>query len=242
MRTLAWAIAPLVLLSGCFDPSDAAGWAKRARDRSRTQEKLLALAQVRKAPGDKKAAVPYLLEVLKQSPKVRAEAALVLGEIGDKEAVEGMVKAIDPNTADRDGFDANRRLADALGAMQSKEAVPLLLKLTASPDGYTEVAAVDALGAIGDPSAVATLSQLASSPTVEPVAAQHALLALGEIGDERAVPTVLKMLFEERQQTSFFPQASFAAVELGHPMAVRLLAVLMGKTRSSNSGRASTTW
>jgi HEAT repeat protein len=229
MRNLAWAAALLLFAAGCLDPSDPAGWAKRAASRSRMQEKLEALEQVRKAPGDRKAAVPYLLLVLKQAPRVRAEAALALGEIGDPSAVPGMVAAIDPAAADRDGFEANRRLAVALGAMRAREAVPLLVTLTGSPDGFTEVAAVDALGAIGDPAAVETLSAVAASSGVEPVTAQHALLALGRIGDARAVPTVLRMLFEERSGASFFPQASFAAVELGRPMAARLVALLDGK-------------
>jgi HEAT repeat protein len=229
MRNLAWAAALLLLAAGCGNPSDPAGWAKRAASRSRTQEKLEALEQVRKAPGDRKAAVPFLLEVLKQAPRVRAEAALALGEIGDPSAVPALVAAIDPAASDRDGFEANRRLAGALGAMRAREAVPLLQKLTASPDGYTQVAAVDALGAIGDPAAVETLAGVVGSPAVEPVTVQHALLALGRIGDARAVPTVLKALFEERGGASFFPQASFAAVQLGKPMAERLQVVLDGR-------------
>ncbi len=70
---------------------------------------------------------------------------------------------------------------------------------------------------------------MASSPAVEPVTAQHALLALGRIGDARAAPVVLRMLFEERGGASFFPQAAFAASEIGRPMAAPLLAVLEGR-------------
>ena len=173
--------------------------------------------------------MPYLLQVLKQSPKVRAEAALALGEIGDPSAVPGMVEAIDPAAADRDGHEANRRLATALGALRAREAVPALQKLTASRDGFTQVAAVDALGQIGDPAGVDALAEVVRSPEAEPVTVQHALLALGRIGDPRAVPVVLRMLFEERNRVSFFPQAAFAAVELGKPMAAPLLAVLEGR-------------
>jgi len=229
MRNLACLTALLLLAAGCGNPSDAAGWAKRAASRSRTQEKLEALEQVRKAPGDRKAAVPYLLEVLKQSPRVRAEAALALGEIGDPSAIPGLVAAIDPSASDRDGQEANRRLATALGTLRAREAVPPLQALTASRDGFTQVAAIDALGLIAEPSAVDTLAGVVRSPAAEPVAVQHALMALGRIGDARAAPVVLRMLFEERNGVSFFPQAAFAAVEIGKPMAAPLLAVLEGR-------------
>lgn len=227
MRTLAWS-AVLLVLAACT-PSDPAGWAKRAASRSRTQEKLEALEQCRKAPGDRKAAVPALLELLQQAPKVRAQAAVILGEIGDPAAAPGMIAAIDPSTSDRDGHDANRRLAAALGALRSKEAVPALQQLTASRDGFVQLAAVDALGAIGDPAAVDTLAGVARSPAVEPVTAQHAVLALGAIGDAKAAPIVVRMMFEERGGMSFYPQAAFAAIQIGKPMAARLLAVLEGK-------------
>ncbi|HET6440629.1 MAG TPA: HEAT repeat domain-containing protein [Anaeromyxobacter sp.] len=231
MRYLAWSAAVLLLAQGCT-PSDAEGWAKRAVSRSRTQEKLEALQQVRKASGDRKAAVPYLLEVLKQAPKARAEAAVVLGEIGDATAIPAMVGAIDPATRDRDAFEANRRLATALGAMRAREAVPVLEKLCASGDGYSQVAAVDALGLLGDPAAVDTLAGIATSPSAEPVTVQHALLALGQIGDARAIPVVLRMLFDERSGFSFFPQAAFAAVEIGPAMTAPLLALLQGRDAS----------
>lgn len=229
MRTLAWIAAALLLAAGCGSPSDPAGWAKRAASRSRTQEKLEALEQVRRAPGDRKAAVPYLLEVLKQSPRVRAEAALALGEIGDPTAIPGLVAAVDPGAADRDGFEANRRLAASLGALRAREAVPALQALTTSRDGFTQVAAVDALGLIGDPAGVDALAAVVRSTAAEPVTVQHALMALGRIGDPRAVPVVLRMFFEERNRVSFFPQAAFAAVQLGKPMAGPLQAVLEGR-------------
>jgi HEAT repeat protein len=173
--------------------------------------------------------LPYLVQVLKQAPLVRAEAALVLGEIGDPSAIPDLVAAVDPAAADRDGFEANRRLATALGALHAREAVPALQALTSSRDGFTQVAAVDALGAIGDPAGVEALSAVVGSPAGEPVTVQHALMALGRIGDARAVPVVLRMLFEERAGVSFFPQAAFAAAQIGKPMAPPLLAVLEGR-------------
>jgi HEAT repeat protein len=226
-HTVAAALA--FLLAACGHPSDPEGWAKRAESRSRLDEKLQALAEVRRAPGDRKAAVPPLVEVLKQAPRARAQAAVALGEIGDPRAVKPLMDAIDRQSRDREVQEANRYIADALGALRAKEAVPTLKDLVASPDGYVQVAAVDALGRIGDPAAVDTLVAVATGERVEPFTAKKALLALGRIGDPRAAPAVLKMLFEERTGVSFFPEAAFAVSQIGRPMAGPLLAILEGR-------------
>lgn len=217
------------LLSACGNPSDAEGWAKRAASRSRLDEKLDALAKLRDAPGDRKAAVPPLVEVLKQAPRARAEAAARLGEIGDPSAVAPLLAAIDRTSGDRDTEDANRRIAEALGLLHAKEAVPALVELARSRNGFVQVAAVDALGLVGDPAGVDVLVQVATAEGVEPFTAKKAILALGQIGDARAGPTVLRMLFDERPGVSFFREASFAASQIGRPMSGPLLAVLEGK-------------
>src|SRR6266508_4842088 len=222
-------IAAACLLAACANPTDPEGWAKRAAGRSRMDEKLQALAEVRKTAGDKKAAVPALVEVLAQAPRARAQAALALGEIGDPAAVKPLTDAIVMPTTDRDVLDANRHSADALGALRAKEAVPRLTELVKSPDGYLQVAAVDALGRIGDPAAIDTLVGVATGEGVEPFTAKKALLALGRIGDPRAGPAVLRMLVEERPGVAFFTEAAFAVAQRGRPMAPALLAVLEGK-------------
>jgi HEAT repeat protein len=216
------------LLPACGDPRDAEGWARRAADRSRMDEKLHALEQVRRAPGDRRAAVPHLVRVLGQAPRVRAQAALALGEIGDPAAAGPLVAAVDVAAKDRDGHEANRQIAGALGALRAREAVPRLVELTRAADPFTQVAAVDALGRIRDPAAVEPLSALALDPAAEPVVAKKALVALGAIADPRAAHAVLEMLFEERPGVSFFPEAAFAASQLGGPVAAPLLAVLDG--------------
>src|SRR5512138_3344426 len=223
------AVLCLAVLAACGNPKDAEGWAKRAASRSRLDEKLAALAEVRRAPGERRAAVPHLVALLGDAgtqPKAKAEAAVALGEIGDPAAVPALVAAASPESRDRDVIEANRHVADALRA---REAVPTLQKLAQSPDGFTQVAAVDALGRIGDPAAVDTLVAIATGKDVEPFTARKALLALGRIGDQRASAAVLQMLFEERPGVSFFPEAAFAAVQIGPPMAAPLLAVLEGR-------------
>jgi HEAT repeat protein len=229
MRSLP-AVLACVLLAACGSPTSPEGWAKRAASRSRLDEKLDALAHARKAPGDRASAVPHLVEVLGQkAPRARAEAAVALGEIGDARAVAPLLAALDPAAKDRDTIDANRRIAEALGALRAREAVPALKELTGSSDGFTQVAAVDALGRIGDPSAVDTLVAIATGERVEPFTAKKALLALGSIADPRAGKAVLRMLFDERPGVSFFPEAAFAAYQIGTPMAAPLIAVLEGR-------------
>ena len=232
-RNAAVVVSVALALTACGNPKDAEGWARRAAGRSRLDEKLAALAEVRKAPGDRRAAVPHLVEILKDGdahPRAKGEAAVALGEIGDPAAAPELVKVIRPEARERDVVDANRHAADALGVLRAREAVPKLQELlTRSPDGFAQVAAVDALGRIGDPAAVDTLLAVVKGDRVEPFTARKALLALGRIGDPRATETVLRMLFEERPGVSFFPEASFAAVQIGRPMAGPLLAVLEGK-------------
>jgi HEAT repeat protein len=226
------ALLALLVLASCGNPKDAEGWAKRASSRSRLDEKLAALSEVRKASGDKQAAVPTLVKLVGDRDvhgKARAEAAVALGEIGDPAAVPGLIAAAQPAATDRETMDANRHIADALGVLRAREAVPLLQELAQSRDGFTQVAAVDALGRIGDPAAVETLVAVATGEGVEPFTARKALLALGRIGDERAAAAVLRMLFEERPGVSFFPEAAFAAVQIGRPMSAPLLDVLEGK-------------
>ncbi len=239
MRHNAAALATLIAvaalaLAACGNPKDAAGWAKRAASRSRLDEKLQALAEVRKSPGDRKAAVPALVEIVKDAgthPRARAEAAVALGEIGDPVAIPALVAAANPPATERDVTELNRHVADALGELRAREAVPVLTQLTRSPDGFTQVAAVDALGKIGDPAAIDTLVSIATGERVEPFTAKKALLALGRIGDKKAGPAVMRMLFEERPGVSFFPEAAFAVVQIGSPMSAPLLAILEGQDK-----------
>jgi hypothetical protein len=224
------AFAALALLTACLDPKDAEGWAERAASRNRIDEKLAALQQARTAPGDRKAALKPLGEVLRQAPRARAEAAVILGEIGDPAAVKPLMEAIDlSGKAERDVNDANQKIATALGLLRAREAVEVLTRLTGSSDPFTQVAAIDALGAIGDPAGVVPLLKVVNDEQGEPFAIKKALLALGRIGDARAVPTVIRMLYVERPGAYFFAEAAFAASQLGAPMSAPLAAVVEGR-------------
>jgi hypothetical protein len=240
MRHAAIALTCFALLA-CSPPSDPAGWAKQAYKRNRVDEKLKALEMVRKAPGDKKGATPFLVKILeeKQHPRARAAAALALGEGGDPAAIEPLMKAIDTGAKDRDAIDMDRRIAEALGALKAEEAVGLLGKLTTFPDGFVQVAAVDALGAIGVKAAVDTLTVVALDPQGEPFTSKKATLALGRIGDEKSMPVILKMMFVSRGGVSFFPEAAFAASQIGPTMIRRSSRCWRGGTQSLPPGLGS---
>jgi HEAT repeat protein len=226
-------LALCLLLAACEGtPKDPAGWARAATRRNGAQEKIDAIQQARTVPGDKKAAVPDLIALLKDAPKVRAEAAQALGEAGDPSAVQPLADALDLGDSGgraSDTREANREIAKALGVLHSRAAVPTLLKLTRSGDDFTQVAAIDALGDLGDAQAVKPLMELAESDSVEPFKAKKALLALGKLGAADAAPTIMKMLFRERSGVSFFPEAAFATSQIGRPMSAPLLAVLKGQ-------------
>jgi len=76
--------------------------------------------------------------------------------------------------------------------------------------------------------AVALLA-VVGNEQAEPFAVKKSLLALGRIGDPRAVPAVVRMLYAERPGGTFFPDAAFAASQIGPPMAAPLTAVLQGR-------------
>jgi HEAT repeat protein len=236
MRRALFLVVALVTAGCDSTPKDATGWAKRALERNRPQEKLDALKEVRKAQGDKRGAVPHLVALLKDAPKIRAEAALALGEIKDASAAQPLIDAVDwgsggSDRGARETNEANRRIAEALGSLRAGQAVSLLTRLAKSRDNYTQVAAVEALGEIGDPAGVETLIEISTSDETEPFTARKAIMALGRIGDPRATPAVMKMMFRERKGVSFFAESSFAAFQIGSPMAEPLLAVLKGEDK-----------
>jgi HEAT repeat protein len=232
MRPARFSLLLLVVALGaaCGDPKDMKGWAERAASRNRLDEKLAALASARTAPGDKRAAVTPLCELLKQAPRARQQAAVILGETGAPEAVPALVAAIDTSARpEREVSDANVAIAGALGALRAREAVPALARLALSSDAFTQVAAIDALGAVGDAAAVEPLLATVGDEQAAPFAVKKALLALGRIGDARAVPAVVRMLFTERPGVSFFPEAAFAGSQLGAAMSAPLVAVVEGR-------------
>jgi len=97
--------------------------------------------------------VKGLIKALKDW-RVVDEAAYVLGEIGDKRAVEPLIKALEDE-------DRNVRwgAAEALGYIGDKRAVEPLIKALEDEDWYVRKRAAYALGDIGDKRAVEPLTE-----------------------------------------------------------------------------------
>lgn len=190
--------------------------------------------------GDEKveAAVPGLTQIVQvpvsgiPNDNHKAEAAKALGKIASKDAVEGLIAAIDLSVGtsgdpkDKMGNRANEEIAEALGKIGDPRAVSKLLDLMAATrDNNVALWSMRALGQIGSKEGV---------PALEEVALEHenkfmrknAVVALGEIADPSAIDTLIQMMFVEFQGVSFYKEASYALFKVG-PEAVEPLLELL---------------
>jgi hypothetical protein len=99
-------------------------------------------------------AVAPLIAVLKNDSKscLHSAAAYALGIIGDKKAVEPLIKALNDTVSD-----VRWGAASALGKINDARAVAPLIKVLADEDSFVRRAAVEALGEIRNKSAIAPL-------------------------------------------------------------------------------------
>ena len=153
--------------------------------------------------------IPALAEALANdpSPKVRQWCALILGRIGDAQAVPALTAALsdtDAGTRDRavaslgeiGEEEAEGAFIEALGSGSrdakitvlvelekagSVEAVPAIAELAAANDGMISKNAIDTLGGIGDVSAVAPLIAIALDGNTPVNLRRAAILNLGRI-------------------------------------------------------------
>lgn len=125
-----------------------------------------------------------------KSSGTRADAAEVLGEIGDARAVEPLIDAL----RDAD-YTVQWAAAEALGKIGDKKAVEPLITTLKAGDEYLRERAAEALGDIGDKKAVEPLINALKDEdeSVRSSAAE----ALGNIGDVRAVEPLIDALKDE---------------------------------------------
>ncbi|MDO9129775.1 MAG: HEAT repeat domain-containing protein, partial [Anaerolineales bacterium] len=127
----------------------------------------------------------YLVQVLQTgTAEIRRAAVYALGRLGDREAVEHIISALDDEEA------GVRR--EAVHSLEQLEAVEGLIGALTNPDAQVRNAAVYALRDLGDPKAVEPLSGLLSDP--EAYIRQSVCFALGDLGDPRAVPALIEAL------------------------------------------------
>ena len=184
------------------------------------------------------ASVDPLLAALKDSYWfVRSEAAASLGEESDPRAIKPLFDAVsdsDSNVqssaesallqlclapgASADEFagrlsDSNPKIvmlsAICLVQMKDLRAVPVLTKLTTSPDLTTRLEALKGLGETGDPSVIPTLRQTLTDPDVN--ARGWSIIGLGNLKDQASLPA-LQALAADAQQPASIRAAASAAV------------------------------
>lgn len=139
-----------------------------------------------------KEAVPALLEALSahRSSVVRRNVALILGEIGCRDAVPCLLKAL----GDR-SHPVRCNAAIALGLIGDKRAVPLLLKKLRSTSWELRLNSAVSLGWINEPKAAEPLLRLLrdENETVR----KGAAFALGEMRDPVVRKALLNLLWDE---------------------------------------------
>lgn len=146
-----------------------------------------------KGPDD----VPVLIEAL-TAPAMgtRWNAALLLGEIGDRSAVPALVECVGQDENVR----VRRRAIEALGKIGDTSAVPAITAALKSEDNLERRDAARALGALGDTSAVPGLIEALKDE--EGFVRRDAALALGLLGDRSAVPALQDLTGEPPEDFS----------------------------------------
>lgn len=139
--------------------------------------RVFAVEELAKQP-DKRAfkALDSALRNSRESEDVRTKAARVIGQIGGRQALESLLRAIDDNNAK-----VRHAAVTSLGALRDARAEDALIR--ASRDGVKSVrdAALRAIAFVGGPRAFEFLAGEASPGN------GVALIALGTLGDPRAV-------------------------------------------------------
>lgn len=231
--------AALAVACSQGDPNLASTWTKQlsANDAKKQLTALEELARI-KDPESAGAVAEFLGNA---QGEVKLRAVKTLRALGQESTVSALTAAIDfgvatgTDPATKLANETNKEIADTLGEFGAKSAVDALIRLAKdSKDAYVRVAAVNALGVIGDPKAVEVLMEVATNESEETYVNKKAVQALGDLGDVRAVPAIKKMLFHERRGVSFYPEASYAAYQIGPNAAEPLLDVLAGKDEALN--------
>lgn len=197
------------------DPTKPATWIARL-DRTNAKDVADAARELRKMRA--KEAVPALVPLLKhEDANVRDEAAYALLEIGDASAVQPLIDAVDLNSRIKGIGRANMRIAEALGELGDKAAVPALLKMTSARDDLVRLSAVGALGKLKDPNSISTLVRFVDDEHAPPLITKKAIEALGTMRAADSVPSLLRALVLERKGVSFYLESSYALFQIGQP-------------------------
>src|SRR5687768_16344351 len=127
-----------------------------------------------------------LLELLEgPDSDLRMQAALALGEQGDRRAIGALIKAL----AD-DDTNVRYHAIEALGKLQAADAVDPLAEIAESRDFFLTFPALDALVKIGDTRVVPRIVPLLQDELLR----EPAVNLLGQLGDETVVAPLTALL------------------------------------------------
>ena len=140
----------------------------------------------------------YLIETLKNDDKNKIMfAALALGKLREKKAVEPLLLVIKEN---ENYPEVIYKAIEVLGQLGDSKAVEPLTQILKGKNWHYAPSAADALGNLGDTKAVEELINSLDDKREEKKIA--AAIALGKIGDKRAVKPLIKKL---RGKTNYVP-------------------------------------
>jgi len=132
-----------------------------------------------------KESVPHLIKLLQDTnEEVRNFASVMLGDIGNRDAVGPLIRAL----SDRD-VNVSHSAAEALGKIGDRSALFPLMELL-KEDFWVQYSAITAIGAMRDYRAVPRLVQMLDNEML----AGAVIAALGQIGDPRALYPLGKIL------------------------------------------------
>ncbi len=122
---------------------------------------------------------------------VRANCAEALGRIGNENAIEPLIKALDDPH-----FEVNVKAAEALGKIGNPSVVGNLIAILNSEYPEVRGAAVRALGDIGDESAIDSIIELLGKDPIWHVRV-NAIIALTKFDDLRILQPLIDALYDE---------------------------------------------
>jgi len=152
--------------------------------------------------------VPYLIDRLRdQRIKVRSNAALALGEIGNETAAKPLMEILETGKS-TEGKKSNSLNANtdvrksailAIGEIGSNNATEILIDIITNKEEELEVrkAAVSALGNIEDPKAVETLKKIFDDKTMDADIRNAAFLALSKTKNQETARMVVGKLEDQ---------------------------------------------
>ena len=175
--------------------------------------------------------VQELLSILQSDePGLTLEAIVVLGRIGDQQAVPALIACLDhvSNLL-------KAHVTEALALIGDSRAVPHLLRALEDPHTPTRANAAAGLVRMADPRSVRPLLNALRDNDCD--VRVYAAIALGELGDPKAVPDLTSLLDRwkdfETEESQFLEAVIESLGMLGDTMAVPALIPLLQSRRDS---------